>query len=305
MEEYSPRQQSPLSQLLIAVGIVLINIYIFNLFSQWLCIRLFKTDIELLLKNHLFDNLDSQQINALRFSQFFTSFGGFIMSSLVIAKVFQQDAVSYLRLDKRPATYMILPGFLLFAGMMPVVQQLLAWNELLIPDGSGPLRDLLNSLEKQNNRIYELLLRENSGYMYIINLLVMALVPAIGEEFFFRGILFRIFERWTGRQHAAVWLTSVLFALIHFQIFKVIPMAVLAGVFAYLLSFTQSLWPGIVLHFLNNALVVTGYALINQGKQYYWLKDDYIFPLWVSAVGLVISAACFYYLSKNHQAANE
>ena len=110
MQETYQRGPNPLSQLLIAIGIVLINIYIFNMFSQWIGLKLFDADVAVLLQNGLFNELTTNEINAIRFSQFFTSFGGFIMSSFVIMQVFQQNPWEYMRLNKVPSTKFVLLG---------------------------------------------------------------------------------------------------------------------------------------------------------------------------------------------------
>lgn len=301
MQESYQRGPSPLSQLLIAIGIVLINMYIFNMFSQWIGLKLFDADVAVLLKNELFNELTNKEINAIRFSQFFTSFGGFIMSSFVIMQVFQQNPWEYMRLNKVPSPKFIILGVVLFMSLMPLVQQILDWNTSIISNIKAPWMQIFEDLENQNNRMYELLLKGNHGYMVGVNLIVLALIPAIGEELFFRGILYRIFENWTGKRHAAVWLTSFLFAVIHFQIFKVLPMAFLAGIFAYLLFFSNSLWLGIGLHFLNNAMVVVAYALKQSGVQYAWLNDDYSFPIAVVITGTIIGLSTFYYLYKNQE----
>ena len=90
MQESYQRGPNPFSQLLIAIGIVLINIYIFNMFSQWIGLKLFDADVAVLLKNELFNELTTNEINAIRFSQFLTSFGGFIMSSFVLCRCFNK-----------------------------------------------------------------------------------------------------------------------------------------------------------------------------------------------------------------------
>lgn len=299
MQDNRPIKAGPLSQFLISIGIVLINIYIFNMFSQWICIRWFHTDPELLISQHLFDDLSMEQKNALRFSQAFTSFGGFVMSSLVILQVFQLKPISALYLNRLPALKVSIVSIILFFSMVPLVQQLLYWNDLIIPEKTGAYFQIFREMEDQNNRLIEILLSGSSMGILVLNLIALALIPAIGEEFFFRGILFRIFENWTGRSHVAVWLTSILFAVIHFQIFKIIPMAILAAIFGYLLFFTRSLWLGIVLHFVNNATVVLAYALKEKGLSYSWLEADFTFSTWVLALSTSLAAASFYYLFRN------
>ena len=154
MQESYQRGPNPFSQLLIAIGIVLINIYIFNMFSQWIGLKLFDADVAVLLKNELFNELTTNEINAIRFSQFLTSFGGFIMSSFVIMQVFQQNPWEYMRLNKVPSIKFVLLGLVLFISLMPAVQLLLEWNTSLANHMDGSIMQLFNDLEKQNNRMY-------------------------------------------------------------------------------------------------------------------------------------------------------
>jgi membrane protease YdiL (CAAX protease family) len=288
-----------LSYFLIAVGIVIVNVFIFNQFSQWICVRLFDVDIMPLMQDRLFETLKQNEINALKFSQAFTSFGGFIMSSLVIIQVFREKPIAFMKLDKAPKLMHWLLGFVLFFALMPVVQQLLAWNEWFKPaDSTSAFMQMVENIDKQNNRMYELLLLNNTGWSAMLNLLVMALLPAIGEEFFFRGILFRVFSDWTKKQHLAVWLTALLFTGMHFQFFKLLPMLLLAASFGYLMYFSGSLWLSIVLHFVNNAIVVVSDAMIKSGYQNNFLKEDFVFPIAAVLIGLSIAAFSFYRLQK-------
>ena len=84
--------------------------------------------------------------------------------------------------------------------------------------------------------------------------LLVSLVPAFVEEFFFRGYMQRrLLQRWS--PSVAIGVTTTLFALIHMDslhhIIAVIPIGLLLGIVAYR---TRSVWPGVVLHMLHNAL---------------------------------------------------
>ena len=299
MELERKQPYSGLSYFLIAVGIVMVNIFIFNQFSQWLCLRLYDVDIMPLMQSRLFETLRQNEINALKFSQAFTSFGGFIMSSLVIIQVFREKPIAFMKLDKAPKLMHWLLGFVLFFALMPVVQQLLAWNEWFKPtDSTSAFMQMVESIDKQNNRMYELLLLNNTGWSTMLNLLVMALLPAIGEEFFFRGILYRVFSDWTKKQHLAVWLTAILFTVMHFQFFKLLPMLLLAASFGYLMYFSGSLWLSIVLHFVNNAIVVVSDSMIKNGYQYDFLREDFMFPVLATVICSAIAAYTFYHFYK-------
>jgi len=101
----------------------------------------------------------------------------------------------------------------------------------------------------------------------LVNLLMLAVIPAIGEEFIFRGCLQRLFNQLTKNHHIAIWLTAIIFSSIHLQFYGFIPRMLLGAMFGYLFVWSNSLWLPILGHFLNNATaVITAYVYQQQGK---------------------------------------
>lgn len=99
-----------------------------------------------------------------------------------------------------------------------------------------------------------LVLDDPSFVATLVLSLLVSLVPAFVEEFFFRGYMQRrLLQRWS--PSVAIGVTTMLFALIHMDsvhhIISVIPIGLLLGIVAYR---TRSVWPGVVLHMLHNAL---------------------------------------------------
>ncbi len=87
--------------------------------------------------------------------------------------------------------------------------------------------------------------------VYAVN---MTLVPAVFEEIAFRGMLMQSLRRF-GDSFALV-VSAILFSLVH-QIPVNMPNAFLMGlVIGYFVLFTGSITTGIVIHFINNALVM-------------------------------------------------
>ena len=100
----------------------------------------------------------------------------------------------------------------------------------------------------------------------LINLLMLAIIPAVGEELFFRGCLQRIFSRWVGNQHVGIWIVAFIFSAIHLQFFGFLPRMLLGALFGYLLLWGGSLYVPIFAHFINNAMVViVSYVYQQQG----------------------------------------
>jgi membrane protease YdiL (CAAX protease family) len=100
----------------------------------------------------------------------------------------------------------------------------------------------------------------------ILNIGLMALLPAFAEELTFRGTLQQILKgegvRVTGyRTHAAIWITAFVFSAIHMQFYGFIPRMLMGALFGYMLVWTGSLWIPVTMHFTNNALAVIAYYI--------------------------------------------
>lgn len=92
----------------------------------------------------------------------------------------------------------------------------------------------------------------------ILNVLIIAVIPAIGEELIFRGVFQRIFYDLFKSGHVAVWITAFVFSAIHFQFFGFVPRFILGLVFGYLFLWSGTLWLPVISHFVNNAVPVIG-----------------------------------------------
>jgi len=91
---------------------------------------------------------------------------------------------------------------------------------------------------------------------YPILVVAVALGPAVGEELVFRGLIGQgLVQRW-GRSGGII-VTAVLFALAHLSPAHAIATLPLGIFLHWVYLQTQSLWAAILLHFLNNLLVIT------------------------------------------------
>jgi membrane protease YdiL (CAAX protease family) len=116
-----------------------------------------------------------------------------------------------------------------------------------------PLADWMISSEVNTSATLEKILKmENLGF-FLFNIFLIAIVPAIGEELLFRGLIMDFIEKSTLNIHIAVWGSALAFSLFHFQFQGFLPRILLGALLGYSFYFTRSLWVPIILHFLNNA----------------------------------------------------
>lgn len=92
---------------------------------------------------------------------------------------------------------------------------------------------------------------------------VTAIVAPFTEELFFRGFLFKGLREKYGWVNALMF-SSIIFALFHGQIATLIPTFLLGALFAYMYQRTESVFPGMFLHFTVNAMGVVVFLLADQ-----------------------------------------
>jgi len=87
-----------------------------------------------------------------------------------------------------------------------------------------------------------------------VRLVAIGLVPAVCEELVTRGVLARSFAPLSARLAVAVSATA--FAALHLAPSRVAPMLAFGAVLAVFAVSTRTIWPAIVAHFTNNAVVL-------------------------------------------------
>jgi len=116
--------------------------------------------------------------------------------------------------------------------------------------------EVLAYLEAQQDaadHLVKILLSANKGLGgLVLDTLVIAIVPAIAEEFFFRGVLQQILHKMLRNIHVAIILTAFVFSLVHFQFLTFLPRFYLGIVLGYLFYWSRNIWVSITAHFINN-----------------------------------------------------
>ncbi len=137
-----------------------------------------------------------------------------------------------------------------------IAMQLVYWLNKQIP-----LPESLRAAEDTSQALIQAMMQLDSPYALITNLVIMALLPAIGEELIFRGLVQRIAVRLAENVHAGIWISATLFSLMHWQFEGFFVRQLLGALFGYLLYWSGSLWLPIIVHFVFNGLqIVAQYA---------------------------------------------
>ena len=161
--------------------------------------------------------------------------------------------------------YIIIGVALMFISL-PVTNQLTRWNEAMSFGGAfEKFEEYLKSMEEMAASLTEKMLNVDTIGGLLLNLLVIALIPAVGEELTFRGVLQQGLMRRMKNPHLAIIISAAIFSFIHFQFYGFLPRMFLGILLGYMFYITGSLWTSIAMHFVNNGTAVVLYYLNNKG----------------------------------------
>ncbi len=204
--------------------------------------------------------------NIVRYSNLLVHLFTFILASIMIARVVSKNGwIKYLKLNRGTSVKFIIASVALILVSAPLVA-LTYWINMQIP-----LPEWATTMESDTDKILEGLLTMNSPMELFSNLLVIAVIPAIGEELLFRGIILQFFEKYLKKEHFAVLITAFIFSAIHMQFEGFIPRFLLGAILGYLFIWSRSIWVPIIAHFFFNGIQVagkyfTGIEIDDQGK---------------------------------------
>lgn len=274
-----------ISHFFLAVGILILSMLAMTGVAMVVVQHFFGLQISELTEYALAD-VTLPQTLALKIAQAITVLS-FIIAGFVSAKTFRKPFGSFAGLTNSVNPLHFIIGIVLLATIIPAITYLVEFNALLsLPDS---MEKAFMDLEETGNHTYALFLKFNTGGQFVINLLIMSVLAAVAEEIFFRGILMRVLTKWFGNVHIGIVVSTLIFAIIHFQPYKLLPMIVLGLFLGYIYYRTKSLWVPIIIHALNNAIVVVADWSEKNGNSLAIFSDDFQF----SVLQVILSIVAF------------
>lgn len=196
---------------------------------------------------------------AMRWLQFLSATGIFLLPALATAWFCSTNPKDYLSIRPLPKAAIWILTFISMFLLSPTISLIGALNQqMTLPDWMAPLEEWMRRQENLAQQVTEIFLQNSSLPTLIANLIVIAVTAGITEEFFFRGALQRILEKWTPNHHLVIWVAAILFSTFHLQFFGFIPRLLLGAYFGYLLYWGKNIWIPVFAHFVNNAFAVIG-----------------------------------------------
>ncbi len=218
------------------------------------------------LFHNTYDLLSLKSINMLKFMQMISQVGLMVFPALIFAFFVNRNIPEYLDLDKSPKSVTIILTIILFFVSSPLISWMVEINEAMkLPEILSNVEIWMRNYEDLGKSFNNAFLHNGSISGFIVNLLMIGVIAAVGEEFVFRGIIQKIFIQWFKNIHIAVIVAAIFFSAFHFQFYGFFPRFMMGLLLGYLFVWSGSLWIPIIVHFVNNASAVVISFLFSRG----------------------------------------
>jgi uncharacterized protein len=289
-------------KLIVTVFVSLSSLLFFYLLALVLAIPVFNVDIKELSDFAIKGATNFNNTAFLKYLQFFQAIGSFLVPSFILAFLFSGSVLSYLAINKSPSSFTMFLVILSVIVALPLINYSGYLNSKLeLPEYMGGIERKMIELEEEASRLIKSMLSATTITGLMINLLLIAVLPAIGEELIFRGVVQRLFIEWTKNAHLGIIITSFLFSFLHLQFFGFLPRFLLGVYFGYLFVWSGSIWIPVIAHFVNNATIVFFYHFfVKEGEKpaidEIGISNDHVFLLIAGAfLFTVLTVSVFNY----------
>ncbi len=210
---------------------------------------------------------DPEIISMAKYFQIVSQVGTFLLPAFLFAYLDGRKTLSYLKLNVMPELRTMIAACITILAAVPLINFLSELNQQMsLPSSMADIEHWMRSSEDNASQMTETFLNVTTTGGFLINLLMIAIIPAVGEELLFRGVLQKLFSQWTKNVHVAVILAAFLFSAIHFQFYGFIPRFLMGVLLGYTFVWSGSLWVPILIHFTNNFSAVIVSCFYNSGK---------------------------------------
>ena len=190
----------------------------------------------------------------MKWLQLLQSVATFLLPALAGAYLWSNTPMQWLHLDSKPSWQEALAAVVVMLLAIPGINLLSAWNQqMVLPEWMSGIEQWMRMQEDAAAQLTEQFLRVDTVGGLLVNIGLMALLPAVGEELTFRGVVQGMFTR---NKHVAIWATAAIFSFVHMQFYGFLPRMLLGAMFGYMLWWTGSLWVPMLMHFVNNCAAV-------------------------------------------------
>jgi len=217
------------------------------------------------------------------------------------------------------SVYAGLGGVVLTILCLPLVYNLFHLNQGLPYSGLAEAYPAIKRVtldwqaaEQSSQQLLTVLMKPDGVLYGLLGVVVLALLPAFGEELVFRGSLQPLLQHQLRNPHTGVWVSALLFSAIHGQWLGFVPRCLLGALFGYLVLWSGSVWPAMMAHFCNNLLSFLAYKLnwwdlrdVPALSEATFRWEDNPFPWYIALILMGLAATGLFFYRKTFSRSNK
>ena len=237
---------------------------------------------------------DPKFTDGLKVIQICSSIGMFLLPPIILAYTERKKPTNFYGFGKPKAILLLLVLAIMIVSM-PFMEWTAVWNQkMILPEFLKGVERWMKEKEQDAMKMTIQLITARNNWDFIVNLIMIAVLPAIGEELMFRGGVQRSLNKIFESHHAAIWISAIIFSAIHVQFYGFIPRMLLGAGFGYLYYFSGSIWYAMFAHFLNNAYAVCAAFYMQKHNMPLDKADEPIgFPWYAYVISVILTIALF------------
>ena len=197
----------------------------------------------------------------LRIIQVLNQVVGFMMPAVVYAILVKEKPFNFLGFNKMPAWSLL--GIVAMFTIIPFLGTVTDWNDSIVfPESMRAIEEQMRATQQKSEEIIEMFISQGSLFS---SLLIIAALAAVSEELLFRSVIQRWLMKLFKNVHVAIIVTAIVFSAFHMDFFGFFPRLFLGVMLGYMFWMTGSIFPSMLMHFVNNATIVMLHYLNTRG----------------------------------------
>ena len=272
-------RQSPWLMLFITLAVVMVSFqFIGSFLGIVFAFPFYPGNMEMYLQGLLNPTLDDSMRTPFLIIQGVGAFTGFILMPSLLLKFYYRGQLQDFTLAKTELSLVVLTLFIALF-FMGVNAPFIEWNQnFTFPETLAGLEEKLKALEDTLAETSAFITKFDNVGQLLLGLVVVAIIPAIGEEFVFRGLIQNHIYGISKNIHVAIWVGALLFSVFHLQFYGLVPRMLLGAMFGYLYYFSGNIIYPMVAHFFNNGFTLVMLYLFQQNMVEYNIEDTDVLP---------------------------
>ncbi|MBR4138204.1 MAG: CPBP family intramembrane metalloprotease [Bacteroidales bacterium] len=200
-------------------------------------------------------------INNLQIAQVISQIVGFLLPAVVYAMLVKEKPLNYLGFKNIPDWSLL--GIVAMFTVIPFLSMVTDWNDSIVfPESMRAIEEQLRGIQEKSEEIIKMFIGQGSLFS---SLVIIAALAAISEELLFRSVIQKALIKLFKNTHVAIIVTALVFSAFHGDFFGFFPRFILGMMLGYMFWMSGSIFPSMLMHFVNNATIVMLYYLNTRG----------------------------------------